>query len=42
MSSTAAAATRPGMNRTEGEVSLARLYLLGVILMPLVIPWGDA
>ena len=67
MTSTAASVAPPAANRADGEVSLARLYVLratylllvvglgamivpslithepmarGVILMPIVIPWG--
>jgi hypothetical protein len=40
MSSTAASASRPGTNSTEGEVSLARLYLLRATYLLLVVGLG--
>lgn len=40
MSSTAASASRPGTNSTEGEVSLARLYVLRATYLLLVVGLG--
>jgi hypothetical protein len=40
MASTAASASRPGTNSTEGEVSLARLYVLRATYLLLVVGLG--
>ena len=41
MSSTAASDSRPGTNNTEGEVSLARLYVLRATYLLLVVGLGS-